>query len=126
MKRRTDEAGSTLPAYLLGVTAVLVFFVLLLQFVAWQYGRGVVRSALDEGARAGAVASADRRTCEDRAHDVLADLLAGRLGREVDVTCTDEGDEIVARARVTFRSWLAPAPDWTFAVAATAVKEDLP
>ncbi|MEW6474321.1 MAG: hypothetical protein AB1679_18875 [Actinomycetota bacterium] len=126
MKRRTGETGSTLPAYVLGVATVLVFFVLLLQFVAWQYGRGVVRSALDEGARAGAVASADPRTCEERAHDVLADLLAGRLGREVDVTCANEGDEIVARARVTFRSWLPPTPDWTFAVAATAVKEQLP
>jgi hypothetical protein len=126
MPRRTGQAGTTLPAYLLGVTAVLVFFVLLLQFVVWQYGRGVVRSALDEGARAGAVASADPGTCEDRAHDVLDDLLAGRLGRDVNVTCADEGDEIVARARVTFRSWLAPTPDWTFAVAATAAKESLP
>jgi hypothetical protein len=126
MQRRTGEAGSTLPAYLLGVATVLVFFVLLVQFVAWQYGRGVVRSALDEGARAGAVASAGPRTCEDRAHDVLTDLLAGRLGRDVDVTCGNEGDEVVARARVTFRSWLPPAPDWTFAVAATALKEHLP
>lgn len=126
MRRRTGQAGFTLPAYLFGVTAVLVFFVLLIQFVVWQYGRGVVRAALDEGARAGAVASAEPRTCEYRAHDVLKDLLAGRLGQDVDLSCADEGDEIVARARVTFRSWLAPAPDWTFAVAATAVKEQLP
>lgn len=115
-----------LPAYVAGVTIALFFFVLLLQFVVWQYGRGVVRAALDEGARAGAVASAEPHVCEERAGDVLGDLLGGALGREVEVTCAEEGSQIVARARVTFRSWLAPAPDWTFAVAAGAAKERLP
>jgi hypothetical protein len=104
----------------------LVFFVFLVQFVVWQYGRGVVRAALDEGARAGASALANTGVCEDRAQETLGDLLGGRLGNDVDVSCAEEGDEIIARAHVTFHSWLAPAPDWTFQVAASAVKEALP
>lgn len=123
---RNDEDGSAVPTYVAGVATVLVFFVLLLQFVVWQYGRGVVRAALDEGARAGAVATADPGVCEERARDVLGDLLGGRLGQEIQVSCAEQGDEMLAEARVTFRSWLAPAPDWSFRVAATAVKERLP
>lgn len=126
MRLRTGEEGSAVLVYVLGVATVLVFFVLLLQFVVWQYGRGVVRDALDEGARAGATASADPAACEHRAREVLRDLLGGRLGREIDLSCAEDGDEMVARARVTFRSWLAPAPDWRFQVAATAAKERLP
>ncbi len=126
MRLRTGEVGSAVPAYVFGVATVLVFFVLLLQFVVWQYGRGVVRDALDEGARAGSSAFADPAACEGRAREVLGDLLGGRLGREIDLSCNEDGDEMVARARVTFRSWLAPAPNWTFQVAATAVKERLP
>lgn len=126
MRLRTGEGGSAVLVYVLGVATVLVFFVLLLQFVVWQYGRGVVRDALDEGARAGATASADPAACENRAREVLGDLLGGRLGREIDLSCAKDGDEMVARARVRFRSWLAPAPDWRFQVAATAAKERLP
>ncbi|MGH9011606.1 MAG: hypothetical protein ACRDYF_17445 [Acidimicrobiia bacterium] len=126
MRASHDQTGSMIPAYVAGVTGALVLFVMLVQIVVWQYGRGVVRAALDEGARAGAPASSDWRICETKAADVLGDLLGGRLGQEVHVTCDEEGDEMVARAEVTFRSWLAPGPDWTFAVAAAAVKERLP
>jgi hypothetical protein len=125
VRLRTSEDGSAIPAYVCGVATVLVFFVLLLQFVVWQYGRGVVRAALDEGARAGASALSDPGACEGRARETLADLLGGRLGSDVEVSCSEQGDEMIASARVTFRSWLAPAPDWTFQVAATAVKESL-
>ncbi|HUP70365.1 MAG TPA: hypothetical protein VM142_11185 [Acidimicrobiales bacterium] len=115
-----------MPAYVFALGLSLLFFVLLVQFVVWQYGRGVVRSALDEGARVGAPAEAGPGDCEARAHDVLADLLGGPMGAEVDVRCRQTPTQMVAVANVTFRAWLPPSPDWSFEVAATARKESLP
>lgn len=120
------EAGTAAPAYVFAVGLSLMFFVLLVQFVAWQYGRGVVRSALDEGARVGAPAEAAPADCEARARDVLADLLGGAMGDEVLVRCTETLTEVRAEATVRFRAWMAPSPDWSFRVAATARKEALP
>jgi hypothetical protein len=114
------------PAYVLAVGLSLIFFVLLVQFVAWQYGRGVVRSALDEGVRVGAPAEASASECEARARNVLADLLGGAMGDEVSLRCSETATEILAEATVRFRAWVAPSPDWSFRVAATARKEALP
>jgi hypothetical protein len=125
-RRLDDELGSAAPAYVFAVGLSLIFFVLLVQFVVWQYGRGVVRAALDEGARVGAPAEAGLADCESRAVAVLADLLGGAMGDEVAVRCTQAGSQVVAEATVTFRAWLPPSPDWSFRVAATARKESLP
>lgn len=125
-RRLRDEAGSTTPAYVLALGTALIFFVVLVQFVTWQYGRGVVRAALDEAARAGAPAEATVADCETRAADVLGDLLGGAMGSEVAVTCSETPTQIVAEANVTFRAWLDPSPDWTFRMTATARKEHLP
>ncbi len=125
-RRATGEAGAAAPAYVFAVGLSLIFFVLLVQFVAWQYGRGVVRSALDEGARVGAPAQAGPAECEARARDVLADLLGGPMGDEITVRCTQTPTQMLAEANVTFRAWLQPSPDWSFRVAAGARKESLP
>jgi hypothetical protein len=113
------------PAYVYAVGVSLVFFVLLVQFVAWQYGRGVVRAALDEAARVGAATDAGPADCQARAAAVLDDLLGGALGDEVTVACDETATQMVAGADVTFRAWLPVSPDWTFRVTATAHKERL-
>lgn len=125
-RRTRGQTGQVVPAYLVAVGVALVFFVLLVQFAVWQYGRGAVRAALGEAARVGAPAGAGVAECEDRAATVLADLLGGPLGREVAVTCTETPTRVVASADVVFRSWLQPSPDWSFRVAASARKESLP
>lgn len=114
------------PAYLLAVGISLVFFVLLVQFVVWQYGRGVVRAALDEAARSGAPAAAGPAECQARAAAVLADLLGGAMGEEVSVRCAENDTTVLAEADVVFRAWLPVSPDWDFSVAASARKETLP
>lgn len=121
-----DEAGQALPAYLVAVGVSSVFFVLAAQFVIWTYGRGAVRAALDEAARTGAPADAGVADCEQRAAAVLGDLLGGSMGEGVRVRCTESGTQMQASAEVVFRSWLAPSPDWTFHLAATARKEPAP
>jgi hypothetical protein len=120
------EDGSAVLPYLVAVVFTLMFFVLLIQFVVWQYGKGVVRDALDEGARAGAPATAGPAECEARAQDVLAALLGGRMGSKVRVRCEETPTEVLARADVTFSAWINPTPDWSFRVTASAAKEWLP
>ena len=57
-----DEGFSTV-ATIVVMTLVLVFFVNLAQVVVWQYGRGSVRAALDEAARAGAGTAGGMAAC---------------------------------------------------------------
>lgn len=104
----------------------LLFVVALVNIVVFQYGRGVVRAALDEGVRAGARATAGVGECEARAGDVLADLLGGAMGAGVQLACTDDGAVLRAAADVTFVGWLPAVPDWRFTAEATAVRERSP
>lgn len=111
------------------VTAVgmsLALFVLLVNLVVFQYGRGVVRAALDEGARAGSVAPAAGANCLRRADAVLSDLLSAAMLHGVDVRCTVAGGQVHATADVRFRGWLPLTPDWRFTSSAVAVKEASP
>lgn len=93
--------------------------------IAWQYGRGVVRAALDEGVRSGARMPPDPVICEQRARSALEDLLGGSMGDGVTFGCWLEGDRVVAEAEVTFASWVAPVPDWSFTARAVARAEAL-
>lgn len=104
----------------------LLLVVVLANVVVFGYGRGVVRAALDEGVRAGSRVDAGAAECLERAQGVLDDLLAGPLGDGVAVACSDDGGFVRAEATVRFAAWLPPVPDWSFTLAATAVKERLP
>lgn len=104
----------------------LLAFVMLTNFIVFLYARGVVRAAVDEGARAGGRFGAGESECESRADDVLGDLLGGALGTGVRVQCReDEGDEVIrARADVVLRGWIPGlTPDWSFTLEAQSVKE---
>lgn len=124
--RPSVDGGFATPQFMLAAGLSLVFFVLLANFVVFQYGRGVVRGALDEGVRAAAPAGAGEADCL-RAFDAMAgNLLGGPLGEEVTRSCTVVGELVEARATVTFRGWLPLVPDWTFSLAASRVKEAAP
>ena len=96
---------------------------MLANLIVFQYGRGVVRAAVDEGARVGSRASAGADDCEARARDVVADLLGGAMGEGVALSCSVKGGFVTARADVAFPAWLPPVPDWSFSLSATAVAE---
>lgn len=104
----------------------LVLLTMLANLVVFQYGRGVVRAALDEGVRTASRAGAPTAECHRRAGAVLDDLLGGAMGRDVTVDCRLAGPMVVADAQVTFRGWLPTVPDWTFTATATAVREQAP
>ena len=110
--------------YVAATAFSLIVFVMMANFIVFLYARGVVRAAVDEGARAGSRFGATTAECDSRARDVLGDLLAGRLGSDVNVQCESTDDEMHARAHVTLRGWLPGlTPDWTFTLGARSVRE---
>lgn len=112
--------------FVVAVALSLLLLSALANLVVFQYARGVVRAALDEGVRAGSRAGASLSECQARAEDVLDDLLSGPLGDGVVHGCADTGERMLAQADVTLRAWAPMVPDWTFVAEATAVKERLP
>jgi len=123
------ERGMTTVQYVAATAFSLLAFVMLANFIVFLYARGVVRAAIDEGARAGGRFGAGAPECEARASDVLGDLLGGDLGDGVRVTCReDRGDEVMrARSEVVLRGWIPGlTPDWSFTIGAQSVKEGAP
>jgi hypothetical protein len=112
--------------YVVATALSLLVFVALANFVVDLYARGAVRSAVDEGARAGAALDTSAADCEQRARDVLGSLLAGAAGRSVRVSCADAGRVMEAHARVTLASWIPGVPAWSFTVVGSVVKEREP
>jgi hypothetical protein len=111
-------------ATLVAFGGALVFFTLLAQFAVWQYGRGAVRAAAQEAARAAAPLEAPPDACTRRFDQVRSGLLGGALGDGVGpVRCEVTDGLVQVRADVTFERWLPISPDWSFTVTAVAVKE---
>lgn len=87
----------------------MVMFVLLANLVVAQYGRGVVRAAVDEAVRAGSRSGV--AACQERAREVTSQLLGGPFGAGVAVSCAAEGPVVVARAGGSMPGWLPGVPD---------------
>ena len=110
--------------YVAATALSLFVFVGMANFIVDLYARGVVRSAMDEAARAGAPVDASAVDCADRAHDVVSNLLGGALGSSVRVSCEERGDSVQAHASVELAGWLpGVVPDWSFTIDGTALKE---
>ena len=116
----------TTVATLLAIGFTLIAAVAMLQVLLFMYGRMVIRSAVDEGARAGSRIDTDASICLSRANDVLGDLLGGPLGNDISVSCGSNGAEMVAVASATLRSPLPGVPAWSFQTVARAVEEQEP
>ena len=117
------DEGQASVTYLLAIGVSLVIFVMLANLMMFLYARGVIRAAVDEGARAGAVANRSSVECLQRANDALGDLLGGSLGREVEIGCEVDGDDMVAIATATLSSPFVGLADWTFVSEARATDE---
>lgn len=120
------------------VALSFIVLVMCVQLILVQYGQGVVRAAVDEGALSGSRWSGSndpsidayltRNTCRDAADRVIGDV--GIL--EATVTCAVTGSDrygtgryVTATAEATFDVPLLPG-DWTYRPTATAVKERPP
>lgn len=119
----------TTAQYVAATAFSLFAFVMMANLVVFLYARGVVRAAVDEGARAGGRFGASQAECEARAHDVVGDLLGGRLGDGVRISCEGGPGAATMRAQadVVLRGWLPGlVPDWSFKLVGQSVKERAP
>jgi hypothetical protein len=119
-----SERGFTTIQYVVASTLSLLLFVLMANLLVDTYERGAVRDALDEGVRAAVPMAASPADCEARARDVVRSITGGSLLRVESLTCTRDGQFVVAHARVVVRSWLPMlVRDWRLDLRASAVQE---
>jgi hypothetical protein len=125
-RRPTDgDRGAVTIATAFAVGVVLTITVMVANVLVFQYGRGAVRAALDEGTRVGsrATAGTGAEVCEQIARQTLDQLAAG-LGEGVDIRCADTGVSIIATADVHFDGWLTSIADYDATFTASAARED--
>lgn len=122
-ERQQEAAGFATVNFVVAAGFSMLFFVLLANLGVVQYGRAVVRVALDEGARHGARFGAEANQCEARVQGILSGLLAGEMGTGVSYRCHKGGATTWAGAVVVFPAWLPGVPDFRFEMAATAASE---
>jgi hypothetical protein len=118
-----DERGFMTVQYVVATGLSLLFLMLIANLLVNLYARGVVREAIDEGARAATPIDASASACEARAAEVLDGLLRGPIGDDIAVTCAVGPQRVRASASVTLRSWLPGMPPWRFTVDAGARRE---
>jgi hypothetical protein len=116
------DRGVTSVQFLLASGLALMLFLVLANLVVVQYGRGALRSALDQGARAGAIGYSASQ-CEQRVTDVLGQLLGGRMGEGVVVFCEVGATTVSATAQAVFTSWTPMTPDFHVRMTAQATRE---
>ena len=109
--RRLTEGGVSSVQFLLAAALALSFFLVLANLVVVQYGRGALRSALEQGVRAGALA-VSTQACEVKAREVLGELLGGRMSEGLSLSCHMAPGRVTADAAVTFESWTPLWPDF--------------
>ena len=118
------DRGTTFISLVVATGFMLVLVTAIFQVIIFQYGKGSVRAALDEAARAAARSPNSVETCEARAANVLGDLLRGEMGDGVGVICTDVGDRIIVTANVHFDGWFGRITDYDAVLTASAAKEN--
>jgi Flp pilus assembly protein TadG len=125
-ERRTnrDDRGAALVPLVVATGVLLVIVTVVINVIVFQYGKGVVRSALDEAARAGSRNTSGPAECEARASNVLADLLGGQMGSGVQVSCAEDATRIIATATVHFDGWFGSISDYDTTLVASASKEN--
>ena len=117
-----SERGISSVQFLLASGLALVLFVAVINIVAIQYGRGALRSALEQGSRSGAL-SGSVEMCVVTGADVAGQLLGGRMSDDLAIDCSVVGELMVANASVTFESWSPFMADVPIEMSARAVME---
>lgn len=100
------ESGFATVQHIVAASIVLVFFVVLTNLVVMQYGRAVMRSAADEGARAGALSGSGPGECIRRIGGVIGDLAGGALFADLDWECGRDGEWMVASVGGSIAGWV--------------------
>lgn len=121
----SHDRGVTSVQFLLASALALVLFVAMANVVVVHYGRAAIRSALEQGVRAGSL-DGDGVVCSEKIAEVLSQLLAGRMSDDLEVSCATSGDVMAATATAVFRSWTPLSPDFVVEVNSRALIEAPP
>ena len=121
-----QESGFASLSHVVAATLALWFFAILANLIVIQYASGVVRVAIDEGARRGALVGAGADECTLAIDDALTDLLGGSYGRNVNHICAEDAGWMRVTAEATFAGFVPPLPDVTRTFEARVADEDAP
>ncbi|NND01602.1 MAG: hypothetical protein HKN91_02345 [Acidimicrobiia bacterium] len=108
------------------VLLAMALLILLTNVIAFQYGYGAVRTAVDEASRLGARLDGTIEQCEDHAEQVLrgrGGLLRGTMGDDIEFDCTVDGAAMVATATGQFEWWFGGAPSINLSIEGRSVIE---
>ncbi|MGH3649864.1 MAG: hypothetical protein ACRDU9_04075 [Acidimicrobiia bacterium] len=115
------DRGVSSVQFVLASGLALILFLVFANLVVVQYGKGALRSALEQGARAGTVGGV--AACESIARDVVDDLLGGRMSDTLVLSCSQDAVSVSATGSVTFESWTPLTPDFSFTLTSQAAAE---
>lgn len=114
MTRLGDDQGVTAVTGVMAMVLSMVVVTAMINLIVAQYGRGVVRGALDAGVRAGGMTAASETACEARIDRAL-DQMLGELRHGVAASCAAADDRVTATATIAWPTWLPAMPTlrWT-------------
>ena len=93
-----------------GIAVLTLLFIGGTNLVVDEYAKGALRTAVDEAAQAGAAAGGSLSACQAEAAQVRAGLLPGPFGAGISISCSVEGDEVVASATGYLPTLVPPVP----------------
>lgn len=114
---------------MLTMVLTLAVFMAAINLIVDQYAKGVMRTAVDEAARAGSLQGAPGgplAACNGKASEVMASLLNGPFGRGIRIQCGLQGGQVVAVASGSLPGWLRVVPADAVRVVGTAPLEASP
>lgn len=84
---------------MMAVGVLMTVVLAALSFSTDEYAKGVIRTAVDEAAQAGATAGGSATVCKQEGELVMQNLLRGTLGSQVSIRCSVMGPEMMAAAQ---------------------------
>lgn len=124
-----SDDGFTSVQWVMLISFTMVLLLMAANIIAWQYGRGAIRAAVDESARYGAALGRDAVDCQTHGVGMLRGsngLLAGPMGDSVVLSCADVGGVMTATATGAFEWWVGGIAPIDFSIVGHAVVEAAP
>jgi hypothetical protein len=92
------SSGSAVLPAVVALALLMLTFLGAANLVLDEYAKGALRTAVDQGAQAGAAAGGSLAACERAVGQARGDLLPGPFGHDVVLACSLYGDAVVASA----------------------------
>lgn len=113
----------------MAMAITLVVFMAAINLIVDEYGKGAIRTAVDEAAQAGSLqgaAGGPIAACQAKAAQVMSGLLNGPFGHDITISCAVQAGQVVATADGNLPAWLRIIPVDTIHVVDSAQIETNP